>query len=238
MKFEDLIIGLFATIFILLIVAVIGSPFYLHAVVNGRDLPCPQRLERFYEKLTMYNHDHKIALEHEDFVVAHKLLDKRLNKVRGKDPATSYNRRMQYYTAMEDIYYAELTYILLNDIEDASDRLVFILNEIPELYDCPKGLVENTFLNDYTSSARLVNEFHSNVNKLCDRVLTVAINRQNREFAENLLGFYRDDVTFIPGGRDVYIGEALLDKKHAYILWTQDSKEAAVARFNEAFKNK
>lgn len=149
-----------------------------------------------------YDGDYKKAVKDGNFEAAHNILEKMhddyveaLGKASAEDewaderPELANFRvvRQKYYAAIDYIYSHEITSILTNGDEQAADKIVFLLSEIP-LDGDDSGYYGEIDSPDYQSRIAYANVCIA-INKLCDKALTLAINRQNKELPKILLNF-------------------------------------------------
>lgn len=105
-----------------------------------------------------------------------------------------------YFDAFDYIYKAEIRLILTTmEGQDAADKIIFLLSEIPidgkvysqGNYEMNSTNIEKgeyyTFYNTYITWAR-------HFNGLCDTALKLAINRKNKEVAQQVPLYYADNV--------------------------------------------
>ena len=112
----------------------------------------------------------------------------------------------KYYQAFDDIYKAE-TQFLLSEFsgEECKDKILFILEEIPvEGEKSPAGLCDFSLVgrgdwgdNGIPLDAYIVWTQH--YNRLCNNILTLAINRKNQELAKAILLQFVDNVISVSG---------------------------------------
>lgn len=153
-----------------------------------------------------FDGDYKKAVKEGDFETAHNILEKMhddyveaLGKAsadveREHEIANIANFKVvskKYYAAIDYIYSHEITSILTNGDEQAADKIVFLLSEIP-LDGDDSGYYGEIDSPDYQSRIAYANVCIA-INKLCDKALTLAINRQNKEFAQNIIELYKPD---------------------------------------------
>lgn len=120
-----------------------------------------------------------------------------------KEQREQYNTALlAYFDAFDYVYKAEIRMILSTmDGQDASDKITFLLSEIPvdgtkyskgdynNVNSTDNGCVEYyTFYNTYNTWAQ-------HFNGLCDTALMLAINRKNKVAAQQVLLYYADNVT-------------------------------------------
>ena len=150
--------------------------------------------------------DYKKAVKEGDFETAHNILDsihddyvEALGKacadvVEGGLEIREFKIiRKKYYAAIDYIYSHEITSILTSGDDQAADKVVFLLSEIPL-----DGNVDGSYApfdSDYHYEQEEV--AYKNIciviNKLCDKALTLAINRHNKEFAKNIIEHYKSE---------------------------------------------
>ena len=149
--------------------------------------------------------DYKEAVKEGDFETAHNILDSIHDdyvEALGKACADMKESqeikkfkiiRKKYYAAIDYIYSHEITSIMTSLDDQADDKVVFILIEII------------LYVNVYESYAPFDSDYHYEqeevayknicivINKLCDKALTLAINRHNKEFAKNIIEHYKSE---------------------------------------------
>ena len=150
--------------------------------------------------------DYKKAVKKGDFETAHNILDsihddyvEALGKAcAGVEGGLEIKKfkiiRKKYYAAIDYIYSHEITSILTSGDDQAADKVVFLLSEIPL-----DGNVDGSWAPfDSDSPYNQEDVAYKNmcivINKLCDKALTLAINRDNKDFAENIIELYKPDV--------------------------------------------
>ena len=152
--------------------------------------------------------DYKKAVKEGDFETAHNILDSIHDdyvEALGKACADMKESqeikkfkiiRKKYYAAIDYIYSHEITSILTSEDDQAADKVVFLLSEIPL-----DGNVDGSYApfdSDYHYEQEEV--AYKNmcivINKLCDKALTLAINRHNKEFAKNIIEHYKSEYEY------------------------------------------
>ena len=229
------------TFFMYALILAIGLSF---ANCNGNKQGIPDTISN--------DGDYKKAVKDGNFEAAHNILDemhddyvKQLAKASLKDSNFAYDEvskevknfniiSKKYYAALEYIYSKEITLILTNGDDQAADKIVFLLSEIPTDGKCDEGrsYYEATSDEHEEGQNRLAytNECYV-INKLCDKALTLAINRKNKQFAQNLINFYKPD---IKTRREEPKGE---EYPIYFIDFKYDTKDAAIARLDKAIKD-
>lgn len=226
--------------------------FFMHALIlaiglsfancNGNKQGIPDTISN--------DGDYKKAVKDGNFEAAHNILDemhddyvKQLAKASQFIPYSNEVSKevknfniisKKYYAALEYIYSKEITLILTNGDDQAADKIVFLLSEIPTDGKCDEGECDYNVAKDYQEEGQnrlaYTNECYV-INKLCDKALTLAINRKNKQFAQNLINLYKPDIKIrseVPKGKEYQI---------FYIDFKYDTKNAAIARLEEAIKD-
>ena len=152
-----------------------------------------------------YGGDYKKAVKEGDFETAHNILDsihddyvEALGKAcadveDGQEIKKFKIIRKKYYAAIDYIYSHEITSILTSGDDQAADKVVFLLSEIPL-----DGNVDGSYApfdSDWPDDQEEVayKNICIEINKLCDKALTLAINRHNKEFAKNIIEHYKSE---------------------------------------------
>ena len=160
-----------------------------------------------------YGGDYKKAVKEGDFETAHDIIEKihdeyveTLGKALSEENKEIDNSlkiiSKKYFAAIDYVYSNEITAILTNEDDQAANKIVFLLSEIPIDGECKDGEIwimsdaievigidERRFKN-----IGAYNDVCIEINKLCDKALTLAINRKNKEFAQNLIELYKHDI--------------------------------------------
>ena len=147
-----------------------------------------------------------------------------------------------YYSAFDHIYKAEIQYLLseLNG-DECKDKITFLLEEIPvEGEKFPQGLCHYSIAcrgewgdEGLPLDAYIVWTQH--FNRLCDTILSLAINRNNQDLAKMILLKYVDNVEVTRGGDNVVDG-VMVDGNHGYIKYTSVDRDAARKKYDEAVR--
>lgn len=152
--------------------------------------------------------DYKKAVKEGDFETAHNILEsihddyvEALGKAcadvkKGQEIKKFKIIRKKYYAAIDYIYSHEITSILTSEDDQAADKVVFLLSEIPL-----DGNVDGSYAPlDSDSPYNQEDVAYKNmcivINKLCDKALTLAINRHNKEFAKNIIEHYKSEYEY------------------------------------------
>ena len=152
--------------------------------------------------------DYKKAVKEGDFETAHNILDsihddyvealgKACADVEGGQEIKNFKIiRKKYYAAIDYIYSHEITSILTSGDDQAADKVVFLLSEIPldGHVDGGYALFDSNWPDCQEEVA--YKNICIVINKLCDKALTLAINRHNKEFAKNIIEYYKSEYEF------------------------------------------
>ena len=163
-----------------------------------------------------YEGDYRMAVQNGDFEEAHKILE-------------TISDFEKYIEAMKYIYINEIQTISLND-DDAEDKIVYLLSGIPIHGVRPnEGLVEHIKNSD---EEMIYLKFVQTYNELCNTALTLALNRKNKEFAQNVIGLYKEDLQILESG--VHVNNISVDGNHSYALFSKKSINDAKKKYNDA----
>lgn len=161
--------------------------------------------------------DYRTAVQNGDFEEAHKILE-------------TISDSEKYIEAMKYIYINEIQTILnLND-DDAEDKIVYLLSGIPT-----HGVRPNEGLTNYCyqyGEEMIYLKFVQTYNELCNTALTLALNRKNKEFAQNVIGLYKEDLQILESG--VHVNNISVDGNHSYALFSKKSINDAKKKYNDA----
>jgi hypothetical protein len=171
-----------------------------------------------------------------DFEAAHKFLDVLHNKyVEGYGKAHEYDSyqvrdvREKYHAALNAIFKQEMMFLASDGSEQAADKVVYLLTEIPE-----EGSARSDgrySYSDVTEGYRDGKEhvtyckWVTNYNSLCTQILDLAISQENQYLAKKVIMMYKQNVENVkdPSDSNYY------DVSHT---WTD--KEKAVEKCKEA----
>ena len=163
--------------------------------------------------------DYRTAVQNGDFEEAHKILD-------------SISSFFEYKEAMKYIYINEIQTISLND-DDAEDKIVYLLSGIPTHGLRPnEGLIgsRNSII-EYDDEL-VYHMFVQTYNELCNTALTLALNRKNKKFAQNVIGLYKEDLIILES--EVRVNDIFVDYDHRYALFSKKSINDAKKKYNDA----
>lgn len=208
------------------------------------------------EKITVTGADGKEYTSYQeackdgDFETAHSFLNAYHEKYveaqsRGSMGAWRYERN-KYFQAFDYIYKREIQYLLSElDEEECKDKILFILEEIPaEGEKFPEGLCDYRIVcrGDFGDDGIPLDAYivwTQHYNRLCNNILTLAINRKNRSLAQSILLQYVDNVEAIKGDSDgsLKVNGVKVDGNHGYIKYTSEDRDAAKKKYDEAVKS-
>ena len=152
----------------------------------------------------------------------------------------------KYFQAFDFIYKSEIQYLLSeSDAEECKDKILFILEEIPvEGEKFPEGLCDFEIVcrGDWGNEGIPLDAYivwTQHYNRLCNNILTLAINRKNRSLAQSILLQYVDNVEAIKGDSDGYlkVNGVKVDGNHGYIKYTSEDRDSAKKKYDDAVKS-
>ena len=190
--------------------------------------------------------DYRDAIKARDFETARDIMNtyherylevEELSKSENREERKKAER--MYYSAFDHIYKAEIQYLLseLNG-DECKDKIAFLLEEIPvEGEKCPQGLCSYYTAyrdNDQGLPLDAYIVWTQHFNRLCDTILSLAINRRNQDLAMMILLKYVDNVEVTLGSGVVDGVE--VDFQHGYIKYTSADRDAARKKYDEAVR--
>ena len=149
-----------------------------------------------------------------------------------------------YYSAFDQIYKAEIQYLLseLNG-DECKDKIAFLLEEIPvEGEKFPQGLCSYFIASrgDFGDDGLPFDAYivwTQHFNRLCDTILSLAINRRNQDLATMILLKYVDNVEVTTGDHPAVVVDGVkVDGDHGYIKYTSADRDAARKKYDEAVR--
>lgn len=192
--------------------------------------------------------DCRVAIQNNDFETAHQILDELHDSYLGEDynNSTFKTAKNLYFSALSSVYNAEIGMILSESTDDCSDKICYLISEIPLDGICPSsGLcryydgcdIARDSYGDVSDSYRYYQSCNA-MNKICDKAINLAIRLNNKDVARAVVELYKDDINVTLGSSDpiVKVDGVQVDGNHAYIKFTTDSKDAARKKVNDAFK--
>ena len=189
--------------------------------------------------------DYRDAVKALDFETARDILktyhEKYISDLSYRYDAYWKKAQGKYYSAFDHIYKAEIQYLLseLNG-DECKDKIIFLLEEIPvEGEKFPQGLcfrdVSSRFYNNGAQSDAYI-VWTQHFNRLCDNILSLAINKKNQDLAKMILLKYVDNVEVTKGGSGVKVDGVKVDEDHGYIKYTSTDRDAARKKYDEAVR--
>ena len=185
--------------------------------------------------------DYRTAVQNGDYEAAHKIIkqlgmdfeEERAEQLAkggdfGTDERMSVESKAQtYFEAIKDVYCSEVMYLMSDNNSEVDTKIIFILNELPNLgikYQEGKelhfrGYAEyqkeclNYFL--YSESVRCNNT-------VCDKILSIAIAMKNDKMAKLALSQFKD--------------ECMTDE-YVYVRYNSNTKDEAQRKYHEAVQN-
>lgn len=161
-----------------------------------------------------------------DFDAAHKFLDMM------KDNAEDRKDQEKVAEAERYIFNNEVNYLASLNSSDANARIIFLLNEKPEEgKKQEEGLV--IYKEGHSAGSTTESEYYRYSkwcawhNSMCDLVLDLAISTGNHDLAKRILPLFKNDAI---------VNET--SSNYCKVHYTHDSKDAAQAKYDEAFGEK
>ncbi len=201
-------------------------------------------------------HSYRTACSNGDFDAAREYVGKMKDKVVAVDDWSERERlEEQVYEAEDYIFTSEINALASMNTPEANTRIVLMLNEIMSkgIYR-EEGTIVGKDLNyrlegtswsrdfeliiggsssaDADFSYRQYSAWCSYFNMKCDRVLDLAIVFGNKELAEQVIRLIRQDASFIYKPSSQHPRNS--DYKDVYAHYTNDSKDAAKKKYDEA----
>lgn len=197
------------------------------------------------EKITVTSSDgkeytsYREACRAGDFESAHKFLDILYNEyVEGYGSASDYQShkvrevREKYHAALNDIFKQEMMFLASDGSEQASDKIIYLLTEVPmEGSPHPEGKYNYDMIGEIYHEAKdhvTYCKYVSNFNNLCNKILDLAISQNNQYLAKKVITMYLQNVENEDGER---VNSAT---HYYYVKYTWADKEKAVAKCKEA----
>lgn len=152
----------------------------------------------------------------------------------------------KYYAAFDYIYKSEVQYLLSElDGDECIDKVTFLLEDIPvEGEKFPQGLCEYSIARrgGWGDEGIPLDQYivwTQHFNRLCNNILSLAINRKNQKLAELIVSKFVDNVeaTTGSGNGDKVVDGVKIDGNSGYIKYTSTDRDAAKKKYDEAVKN-
>ena len=196
--------------------------------------------------------DYRDAIKALDFETARDIMNtyheryiEELSKSASRDKNKEERKKAQgmYYSAFDHIYKAEIQYLLseLNG-DECKDKITFLLEGIPvEGEKFPQGLYSYRIVtrDEYDDGLPLdaYIVWTQHFNRLCDTILSLAINRRNQDLDTMILLKYVDTVEVTIGdGPGIVVDGVKVDGDHGYIKYTSADRDAARKKYDEAVR--
>ena len=186
--------------------------------------------------------DYKSAIGINDYEAAHKIIkqlgmdfeEERAEQLAkgeefGADERMSVESKAQtYFEAIKDIYCSEVMYLMSDNNSEVDTKIIFILNELPNLgikYQEGKKLY---FISGNAESQKeclnyfLYSESVRCNNTVCDKILSIAIAMKNDKMAKLALSQFKD--------------ECMTDEESC-VRYNSNTKDEAQIKYHEAVQN-
>lgn len=139
--------------------------------------------------------------------------------------------RKEYYSALDYIYKQEIMYLASIGDEASSNRIAFLLQEVPIEGNCNPGLTSWIGKDEdaYIESIKHYND-------LCNTALDLAISQGNKLLASKIIRLYKQNVDIIYGDDTgkIEVNGTIVDNTHFYFKFYDIDKEHAQTKFDEA----
>ena len=224
----------FLKIFLFFIVSslVIGGVLYI-AGISIEPAEPQKTAESFAEKETPKKTPEQIKME--DFEYNHQKLNRDYESLVGEDSYLSDVE--EFYAELEVAYKEEIAYYIEEYGENATDKVIFLVNTIPVIGEYNVGRVKGYYytVNPCEEKTKKAKSAHRTINNICDYVLNLAIPFQFEKIIKSILLCYKPDINEIkydlpdprPNGGTSYYDY------HVTIKYT--SRDAAKKRVQESF---
>ena len=178
------------------------------------------------------------ACRAQDFEVAFKFFDilhDKYVKALGDDNTFESSEideeRKEYYSALDYIYKQEIMYLASIGDEASSNRIAFLLQEVPVEGNCNPGLT-SWIGKDEDAYIEAIRHY----NDLCNTALDLAISQGNKSLASKIIRLYKQNVEIIEGDNTgkVEVNGIIIDNTHFYFKFNDIDKEHAQTKFDEA----
>ena len=186
--------------------------------------------------------DYKSAIEINDYEAAHKIIkqlgmdfeEERAEQLAkgeefGADERMSVESKAQtYFEAIKDIYCSEVMYLMSDNNSEVDTKIIFILNELPNLGIKYQEGKELYFIDGNAESQReclnyfLYSESVRCNKTVCDKILSIAIAMKNDKMAKLALSQFKD--------------ECMTDEESC-VRYNSNTKDEAQRKYHEAVQN-
>jgi hypothetical protein len=168
------------------------------------------------KEVTVYISDPKSyvdAVKAQDFVLAHNILDElyaRYLAEYNKSKHFSMNYDQKFWTAANYIYNAEMDYLLPQNDVDANRRVIFTLVQINSIGDEPIDGHTYCGYDDNMGRYEAYVNFVAEYNKLCTKIMELALFYGNSDVASQVL-------------EEIRIGYTCHEAENAQYTWTSNT---------------
>lgn len=186
-----------------------------------------------------YDGNYREACRNLDFEAAHKILDKITTKDSWWDGHTP---KEDIIAATDYIFNAETLYLTSQNTEEANNRVVYLLSELPiEGRADPEGT--KIELNDDMSDDGGFTAYRSYVNRFNSKFLSIlntAISVGNKEVAEKIIPMIKEDANIVKKMEKKIYGRRsngeihYTESEESYVHYTTDSKDKAKRLYEKA----
>lgn len=145
-----------------------------------------------------------------------------------------------YDRSISLVYQKEIQTLIASNDEDVSDQITFLMQEYPI-----EGVRQEKGLGRYSVGVFPYEQSCIEYNKLCDKALTLALNRRNEQLARTIVNLYKENPHRIDGSgheddakevKDESTGEIVkVDGNHSYLYYDYASRDAALKKVEIAF---
>lgn len=179
-----------------------------------------------YKYLTFdYTESIEEALEELDFEKAHELLfDMSHSNVETND----FWGKSRYSLTLEKVIKSETSYLINQNTQEASDRLIALIGNLPIEANPTTGITTEKDTQEQNEEYVI---YVGKFNGLCDDILFNAISTNNRYLAEKILTMYKPTLT-----RTLVESKILTSNVYRYD-YSNEAMIAAQKRFDEAVKS-
>ena len=201
-----------------------------------------------------YSQDYRAAVKEGDYEAAHEILADLYEVYSQIEPDYSNKgekvlSQNEYYQAFDYIYKAETQYIIAEvGGMDAVDKIIFLMEDIPVDGTKPQKGLCNWEASEQLEARFPVTEAWSlngyivwtrHYNDLCNKILSLAINRKNQELAQSILLQFVDNVEVTQGSNttEVKVDGIKVDVNHGYIKYTSTDRDAAQEKYDKAVES-
>jgi len=182
------------------------------------------------------------ACRAKDFEGANVFVERLLQEAQdGGDFSDSWD---EYHNAQDYVFDKEVRFLVAEGSEDASNRIIYLLTEIPvEGKKYAEGVYDMWY--GIGTEYKKYKEWLPRYNQKCDAVLEIAILQKNKDLARKVLGMYKQNVNNIDQVKAYKVSKKFkYDKKNEgcstayhYVWYTNEDIEAAKKKYEQAVKD-